>query len=296
MSDNFWKKSYTPVRFPKAPFTISPESKLMFFGSCFAEELATRYKSLDLPNSLSPFGTIYNPLSLAHCFDSLLNKKLSLEPFLQNGKWRHFDFHSSRSCSGDLSLDEAVKHYGDLIDEGHKELLSTDYIIITLGTAWAYRLRENKRVVNNCHRCDISVFERDNFQKWEEKLAQPKLEESLKFLKEINPSVQIILTVSPVRHLRNDARENSYSKAILRCLCEELSGNYDWMEYFPSYEIVMDELRDYRWYGEDLSHLSPRAVDYIMERFYKWAGGLELESFIDRRNKEIKRLNHRPLN
>jgi hypothetical protein len=300
MVDNFWDKSRTQVRFPHAPFTHTVHGHTGFFGSCFADELSRRYNELELSCFTSPFGIIYNPLSLGQGLTSLLDRSLSSQPFLQNSRWKHFAFHSSCALDGEnsedpIELKKAENHYSNLINNGTDKLESLDTLVITLGTAWAYRLKESGQVVNNCHRCDSRLFERDIYQKWVNKDEPGTLEYSINRLIQKKPTLNVILTVSPVRHLRDDARENSYSKALLRCLCEDLSNSCENIHYFPAYEILLDELRDYRWYKDDLCHPSPRAVDYIMHRFFEWGGDQNFLNELELRRKELKRRNHRPL-
>ena len=268
----------------------------MFFGSCFADELSSRYEELGLPCSTSPFGITYNPLTLAESLEGLIHNEMRGEPFHQQDLWRHFAFHSSRCFKGtEENQSEAIRHFSGLVDNGHKELMAADFLVITLGTAWVYKHIKSDSIVNNCHRCDNREFIRDCYTRFMDESDENPLGEALEHLKRRNPGLRVILTLSPIRHLRDDARENSYSKALLRCLCEELSRNRRWIEYFPAYEIVMDELRDYRWYAEDLSHLSREAAGYVLERFFNWVGNEELLSCIADREKILKRQKHRPL-
>ena len=296
MKKDFWDNSRTPVRFPRSSFELTSRHRVGFFGSCFASELEEKYRILGLNSTLSPFGISYNPLSLAESFTNLSDNTIGGTPFYQQGLWRHFSFHSSRCYKGEPSEGErAESHFRDLVARGHEEMGQTDFLVLTLGTAWVYRHLSSSRIVNNCHRCDNRDFERDSYLKWDNPSSGGSLGISLDRLKTYNDKLHVIITVSPVRHLRNDARENSYSKALLRCLCEDICRNRDWIEYFPAYEIVMDELRDYRWYGDDLCHPSPRAVHYILERFFEWIGGEELLSHIADRENTIRRENHRSL-
>ena len=296
MKKDFWDGSHTTARFPPSSFTLSPDDRVIFFGSCFSDELSSRYEELGLPCSASPFGIIYNPLTMAESFQSLIENKLKGEPFHQLGLWRHFAFHSSRCIkeSPDRQA-EADRHFTELVNRGHGEILNADCLILTLGTAWVYKHVKSEMIVNNCHRCDNREFVRLPYLRFLEKGRDNPLGEALEHLKTVNPGLRVIITLSPIRHLRDDVRENSYSKALLRCLCEEICRDRDWVEYFPAYEIVMDELRDYRWYAEDLTHLSRTAVNYILQRFFEWAGDEELLSSIAGREKKLKRKKHRPL-
>lgn len=268
----------------------------MFMGSCFAEELERRYARYRLPCAPSPFGLIYNPLSMGHSLGHLLTGTLEGEPFYHMDLWRHYAFHSSRCVKGrEDDPSTAQRHFQALLERGSRELGKTDYLILTLGTAWVYRLKENRLTVNNCHRRDNRLFERVLYSRIDGEEGTGTLGRSLDLWKEVNPGLKVILTLSPVRHLRDDGRENSLSKAILRCLCAELEENRDWIHYFPSYEIMMDELRDYRWYGDDMCHPSERAADYIISRFFSWCASDDLLNLLPEREKEFRRSQHRPL-
>lgn len=168
---------------------------------------------------------------------------------------------------------------------------SARLLVLTLGTAWAFRRKDTGRAVNNCHRRPGHLFNREllSLESMRESLIQELLA-----LQESYPKLDTVLTVSPVRYLSTDGRENSLSKARLICLAQELSLGNPRIHYFPSYEIVMDELRDYRWFRpEKLTHLTPQGISYIMERFITWAGSEDLQAWLPRAVQLRKRLNHR---
>jgi hypothetical protein len=293
-SKDFWKSSFTPVHFPRAEFSLSPHNTTSFWGSCFAQESGNFFYNLDLPTFTSPFGIIYNPLTMAYSLSMVIHNELRGNPFFHLNLWRHEGFHSSCCFRGDENrYDSAVNHFNKLINRGHGEILKTDTLVLTLGTAFVYQNVSTGNIVNNCHKLPQNMFSRKPFNQIDR--GESQLLGILRKLKKLNPSLNVILTVSPVRHLRDDARENSYSKALLRCLCHDLNANEDFIHYFPSYEIVMDELRDYRWYSKDLCHPTPMAVEYIMERFIQWCGTKELEQYIEEKKKERKHNSHRPL-
>ena len=292
MAADLWGKSYTPVRFPRADFFLEPKDRVMFWGSCFAKELLDRYERYGLPGKPSPYGLIYNPVSMADSLNMLLNHKLTSEPFHFQEMWRHYAFHTSRCFKGkEKDNTEAENHFLSLLEEGGRELGKANFLIITLGTAWVYIQEKDDLIVNNCHKRDNRLFKRNLYTRMEKDI--PSLANALDMWKEKNCGLQVILTVSPVRHLRDDARENSLSKAILRCLCEELISRREWISYFPAYEIMMDELRDYRWYRDDLSHPSEKAVDYIISRFFDWCGSEDLRNTVAREGKAFLRSQHR---
>jgi hypothetical protein len=292
MAADLWDKSYTPVRFPRADFSLEPDDPVIFWGSCFAEELLGRYERYGLPGISSPFGLIYNPASMLDSLNMMLTREMTSEPFYFQEMWRHYAFHSSRCFRGKQS-DEvtAENHFLSLLQKGARDMERSKFLIITLGTAWVYILEEIDLIVNNCHRRDNRLFRRELYTRIGGDSFS--LLQGLDNWKVKNDNLRVILTVSPVRHLRDDARGNSLSKAVLRCLCEELSGSREWISYFPSYEIMMDELRDYRWYREDLCHPSDKAVDYIISRFFDWCGSENLRKTVAREGKAFLRSQHR---
>ncbi|MBI9096985.1 MAG: GSCFA domain-containing protein [Spirochaetaceae bacterium] len=270
---------------------IKKEARNLFLGSCFAENLYNFYKKNYIDCLFSPFGNIYNPLTLASSLSRLCigTPLVREELFCHREMWRHFDF-DSRMISTDR--DEFLRIINNNLAEAHDYLKKCHYLFLTLGTSFVYRNRETEQVVNNCHKLRADNFTRENASINEMKKSMGYALESVK---NFNPEIQIIITLSPVRHLRDNAVENSLSKARLRCLIDELCAQSSNMWYFPAYEIQLDQLRDYRWYDRDLSHPSPIAIDYIMNRFIHGAADDNFISYLEDMEKLNGILSHRIL-
>ncbi|MBN1696388.1 MAG: GSCFA domain-containing protein [Spirochaetales bacterium] len=286
----FLKKSITPVAVAKPPFAIKPEQGIFFIGSCFSEYLSDYLVKHALRCCTSPFGNIYNPLSIASGLEMLCRRHVigDDEIFEHHGLFRHFAFHT-KVCMPDKQL--FLETINGRLEEARAFLENAGVIVLTLGTAYTYINRETGRVVNNCHKLSPALFERKRLDTTE---ITSRLGEALKTLKKAHPHLIVILTLSPVRHLRDRAEENSLSKAVLRCSIGKLAEFPDsW--YFPSYEILLDELRDYRYYADDLCHPSSSAADYIMSRFCESCFSEEARAFMEEMEKIKKAFNHRPL-
>lgn len=291
----FLQNSVTPVSVTPPERKISPGEGTVFMGSCFAEYLHRYYRRLLLPGYWSPFGNIYNPLSLAQCLelliedpDRIVSSIIEKNLFEHNGVWRHFAFHTKDCVS---QREDYLKIVANHLSQGHVQLKEAGTLVLTLGTAYVYRLRETGEVVNNCHTLPQKLFSRELVS-----ISQgaEKLEKALGALVKLNPGIKIVYTLSPVRHLRDKPEENSLSKARLRCMIEEVQGRVPgW--YFPAYEIVLDELRDYRWYAGDLCHPGPEAVEYVISRFVEAGFDDPGREFVDKIQPVLKGLAHKPL-
>ncbi|MDA3850786.1 MAG: GSCFA domain-containing protein [Spirochaetaceae bacterium] len=289
MTPSPWQQSYSPVLFPESGLQLKPQQKFLLAGSCFAQELSTYLKNHFMDRRFSPQGIAYNPLSLSEGLDLLVNPESlsSSGLILQDQRWKHYQFHGERYAENpDDFLVDAQRD----LEECIQWMGSSPLLVLTLGTSWVYRLKDSGALVNNCHRVPSDQFYREivNIRTMKNRLLQ-----SLENFKNRFPGLRVVLSVSPVRHLRDDPRQNSLSKARLICTAQELAEDKTWINYFPSYEIVMDELRDYRWYAQDLKHLAPQAVYYIMERFMDWAAHGELTTWLSKAKKMKARLNHR---
>lgn len=286
MSRDFHKNNISIVNFKSMPFELNVETRSFFIGSCFSSNLYSRFQELYLNSNISPFGNIYNPISLCNALDRVISNKSITEEecFINDGLYQHFDFYTKLG-KPDSGL--YVEYINNSISNAHKELLSADLLIITLGTSWVYEI--NGKVVNNCHRLPKETFKRRLLTIDE---ITSKLISVLKKLQKKNNKVNIVLTLSPVRHLRDSFEENSLSKAILRVAISNVLKSIKGI-YFPSYEIVMDELRDYRWFNDDLAHPTAKAVDYITGRFIESSASDEFISYLKRVEKVNSLINHK---
>jgi hypothetical protein len=279
------------VQISRAGFTIGHHSRIITAGSCFSDALGeelVRHKFPALPN---PFGTVYNPLSLHRQYVSDARNADPLESSMGQRDDVHFsfDYHSSFASLSRMETLHAIRHR---TSEVHAELRRCDYFFLTYGTAWVYAKNSDGRIVANCHKMPGSIFTRrlltvdeivDSFSKLHAHLLS------------LNPRLRVILTVSPVRHQRDGLENNSVSKAVLRLACYRITAGFAGTDYFPAYEIVMDELRDYRYYAGDLLHPSPEAEQYIWEKFqdrYFDNGTRNLAAQI---SELLRMIGHRPL-
>ena len=279
----------TPINIPPFDFRIDYSTRGLLVGSCFADSIGARMKTLKLPVAVNPFGVLFNPLSVAGCLETLEARRTYTHDELETDgeRWYSFDFHSSLAGA---SADEALANMNAAVRTGAEALATADYLIITLGTAWVYALREGERTVANCHKVPASRFTRRRLSAGEiaERLAP--------LLTRLAATRHVILTVSPVRHLRDGLAENQLSKATLRVAADELARLSDRIVYFPAYEALMDDLRDYRFYAPDMVHPSAVAVDYIWELFRNAALSDEAIAATAEVAKIIAAAAHRPLN
>ncbi len=253
----------TKVEIPDFGFKINHSQSCIFTGSCFAENVGSKLKDAKFKSLVNPTGIHYNPLSVADSVKMAL-AGIQIKPadlFFENGIWNHFNFHSRFSG---LTEKEACSKMNLAIQDFAHELKTASHLFVTFGTSFIYELAETGKTVTNCHKIPANKFNRrfvkteETIDVWQNLLAQ---------LKAINPRLNIIFTVSPVRHLKDGAISNQQSKAALLLAVKELTENNTNVFYFPAYEILMDELRNYRFYADDMLHPSEMAIKYIWEKF-----------------------------
>ena len=276
---------------PDSPFPITHQSKILSMGSCFAQVIGQKMLDNKLDVLVNPFGTIFHPKILSQ----LLTHALFQDPLDElgilerEGLYFHYSAHSDLVGKSKEDLNQIWK---EKIEETHRYLSSGSHLILTFGTAWIYE-HETFGSVANCHKQPQRIFEK-RLSNLEELISD--LDVTLGNLSRVFPSLKIILTVSPVRHTKDGIPENQLSKSLLRVLCHELEKRFPNVAYFPAYEILMDELRDYRFYKSDLIHPSEEAENYIWE---KWKKSFFSEK-TQEKVKEIEMINlglaHRPLN
>lgn len=228
-------------------------------GSCFAEHIGRKLEDRRFRARTNPFGILYNPVSMARGLDRLREGRpyQAGELFRHGGLWHSWDHHGRFSHP---ERDDALQSINRALQAGHRLLLQKPWLLLTLGTAWVYRLKDSGRIVANNHKLPASAFEK--------RLLNPQdvaaaLDDALAHL----PDARVILTVSPVRHLRDGLVNNQHSKATLLLAAHELCRRLERVHYFPAYELVLDELRDYRFFEADMIHPNAQAVDYVWERF-----------------------------
>ncbi|MDR1171758.1 MAG: GSCFA domain-containing protein [Bacteroidales bacterium] len=253
----------TIVKCIASPDKIGYGTPLLILGSCFAENLGLRLQQLKFDVVLNPFGIVYHPAPAAHNLERIIagNPYTTDELQHHNELWCSFDHHG-RFSHPDVS--ECLRQINAELSRAHDALARSEWLFVTFGTAWAYRLKSSSRIVANCHKFPASDFKRIRFDVDE---ICAIWEETIDSLRQLNPAVKIVFTVSPIRHLRDGAHENQLSKSTLLLAVDRLNHELADTGYFPAYEIVLDELRDYRFYNEDMTHPNDTAINYIWQRF-----------------------------
>lgn len=280
----------THVPLPEYPFRITYQDHLLSLGSCFAEHIGQRLADHHFYSLLNPYGILYNPASIAQGLQRLLQDA----PFQQSGLfehqglWHSFFHHGAFSHPG---REEALAKINAAYRRAQGFLLTANRMVVTLGTARVFVYRSSGEVVANCHKMPGTAFERKRLSPRDVIAA---LEPVLYELKNRQPELEIIFTVSPVRHIRDGLMENQRSKATLLLAAAELCEQLPFAHYFPSYEIMMDELRDYRYYAPDMIHPSEVAVGLIWERFAQAFFDEDTRLLLQRIAKVIAASRHRP--
>lgn len=286
-------KFQTIVEVPNIKWETGYSKKNIFLGSCFTENIGTQMSDLNYDVDINPFGILYNPVSVANGVRILLEKKDFKDADLiqNNGLWHSF-FHHGRFS--DVDKKKVLDKINCGINFSSDYLKTTDYLFITFGTAWVYKFNNTGETVSNCHKFPNKQFERVRLSVAEIVDNYCHLVDEIK---NINPGVKIIFTLSPIRHWKDGATENQRSKATLLLAIDQIIKNRkDSCNYFPSYEIVMDELRDYRFYAEDMLHISDVAINHIWGKFEATIISEESRT-ISKKIKKIKAaVNHRPFN
>jgi len=253
----------TEVHIGPSENRISHESGILFMGSCFTENIGAKMLELRFRVDLNPFGINYNPSSLSRNIWALLNGKLYDRKELHeaNGRWFSFDHHSRFS---DADPETCLERINERIQSSKDRLSGTNFLLLTWGTAWVYVLKETATVVSNCHKLPSDKFSRHLLTVNQVVDTYTKL---FAGLRSKLPELRIILTVSPVRHWKDGPVLNSVSKSTLLLAAHQLTEMFSYCEYFPAYEMAMDDLRDYRFYSDDLVHPNQQMIQYIWEKF-----------------------------
>jgi hypothetical protein len=282
----------TPVSVPMSDKKINYNSKIMLMGSCFSEYMGQHLETAKFKLDNNPFGIVYNPLSVKYQLENLMECKeySSNDLILNEGVWKSFDHHSKVS---DPDKNSCLKKINDRISASHQFLKSADFLFLTFGTAYVYYLKSTGQVVSNCHKIPAREFDRKRATVQDIVL---EYEPVIKKLLEYKPGLSIVFTVSPIRHWKDGAHENQLSKSILLLAIDEICKKYHQTFYFPSYEIVMDELRDYRFYAEDMLHPNSQAVNYIWGRFKECFIASDTILLMKEVEKVVQASKHRPFN
>ncbi|MFO7869260.1 MAG: GSCFA domain-containing protein [Bacteroidales bacterium] len=257
-------KFRTEIAIPESSWKIDHSTKGIAIGSCFTDYIGNMLHTAKFPISVNPFGTVYNPASIANSFELLYGSTQidKSDVILNAGLWTSFYLHSSFSAE---SPEKVLANSASRIAETQK-LQPIDYALITLGTAWVYVYKKSGKIVSNCHKFPAGEFTRKRLSVAE---TETSLTEIIRTIRTESPECRIIFTISPIRHWKDGAHENQVSKSTLFLAIDTILSEEKNIHYFPAYEILMDELRDYRFYAEDMLHPNATAVQYIQEQFCK---------------------------
>lgn len=250
----------TDISIDQNPEKIYYNSKILLMGSGFSNHMSNYFNRYKFDISSNPYGKIYNPLSIFNLIDISVQHKGINEAYIteSEGKWNHFDFHFKKEAE---SRDKLIHNLKSAIQETHNYLKQTDFLIITFGSAFVYRHNDFKHVVANCHKNPTTSFDKV--------LLDPKdiVEAFRKVYHSLNQVGNIVLVVSPVMHTGDSITLNEVSKSVLRLACHHIMNEFPYVKYFPAYELLRSDLRDYRFYQKDLIHPNEQAMDYIFNKF-----------------------------
>lgn len=284
--DNF----RTPVTIPESALKIGYETPGMLIGSCFSDYIGKTMLQYKWPVLLNPFGTLFNPLSIAGAIERLASGNPVTYDDLRfhNGLWFSFSHYTGYSHPDREVCLSTMNHS---VTEASEWLKKCRVLIITFGTAWCYEVKETGQIAANCHKLPASTFNRI--------FAEPDIiincyESLIRMLLHLNPDLQILFTVSPVRHWKDGAVNNQLSKSVLHWSIHEIMKLFPKTEYFPSYEIFMDELRDYRFYAPDMLHPSEQGTQYVWERFCDTYTDTGTRKVMVEMDAVLKAVHHRP--
>lgn len=284
----------TPIELPRPSFTLQPSDSIVLLGSCFAAHIGERLARA-LPAErvcLNPTGVLYNPLSITRTISMLLKEGKSIEEYLfqgRDGLWRNWLFSGIAATE---NPDDCLRLTREALQRGAQMLRQAKLCVVTWGTNVYYRLKDTPVIVANCHKEPAECFTEghdsiDNIVL----MWHPFIET----VRRLNPSLHWVFTVSPYRYAKYGFHRSNLSKAVLLLAAERVCAAHDNCHYFPAYEILLDELRDYRFYEPDMLHPSGQAVDYIWERFKDWCFSDRLREFAADHEKLVRARSHRPL-
>lgn len=283
----------TPVPVKSQEPKIDHNSRIFLVGSCFVENIGDKLDYFKLPSNRNPFGILYHPAAI----EKFLRKAdegytyTHQDIFIHNERWHCFDAHSSLS---DPNKDQLLRNLNDNLEKTENYLKEASHVVITLGTSWGYKTSITKEPVANCHKLPQKNFSKENSGVEE---LQDLLRSMISSIQNINSEAVVIFTISPVRHIKDGIVENQLSKAqLITAVHNVISESPEKKFYFPAYEIMMDELRDYRFYAEDMLHPNATAIQFIWSKFI--SSWLSPEAIITLEQVEEiqKGLAHKPFN
>jgi len=270
--------------FSSLPVRIDHPGNIVSLGSCFADEMGHKLVENKFDCLVNPFGTLFNPMSLAQMLSGQIDQEAVTE---HQQVFYHWQAHGDISAT---SREDLLATLNETMAKTSEKLKKADWLLLTLGSAFAYRLKEEGRIVANCHKKPQSLFDKTLLQIDE---MYDALLTAIQQIRDHNPELQVLMSVSPVRHYRDGIIENNRSKARLLEVVHRLSGK-DGIHYFPAYEILIDELRDYRFYARNRVHPSAEAVDYVWENFCSHVLSDEAKSFLASWQPILQAVRHQP--
>jgi hypothetical protein len=282
----------TEINFPKQTILVTHQHLLFFIGSCFTENIGNRLTQLKYNAEINPFGIMYNPISIADSLDRIFEKKAftTNDFFYHDHLWQSEMLHSKWA---DYDIENLLNRVNNSILRTSDLMKSSSLLFVTFGTAWVYENRNTGKIVANCHKLPAKLF-------WKRLLSAKEVVDRfsglLRKLLSETQNLQVVFTLSPVRHLTDGMIENARSKAILLSAIHELCELFTSASYFPAYEVMIDDLRDYRFYEQDMIHPNNAAIDYIFELFKKSYFSTDEQKLNETIEKIVKSLNHRPFN
>lgn len=265
-------------------------SRVMLLGSCFAENMGVKFDYFKFQATTNPFGIIFNPVSIQQLVSRVVNQHFFTEEdiFFQHDSWHCFEVHSELShCDATVFL----ARLNQILVAVYQEMMSMTHCIVTLGTSWVYRWNETQKIVANCHKMPQKNFEKVLLPV---SVIQESLHQIVTMIQKVNSNANFVFTISPVRHLKDGFVENTLSKSHLITALHALMPMMNRASYFPSYELMMDELRDYRFYDRDMLHLNSTAIDFIWDRFMTSFTTKETQVWMQEIDAIQKALLHRP--
>lgn len=281
----------TELNIPRSDIRIAVSDRILTIGSCFADAMANRMAAFKLDTINNPAGILYSPTAIHRFLDlAVFNAGPSEQGYIDGEIVYHYDFHSALSSTSRGGLGEQL---WSAISKSHEALKCAGWLVVTYGTAWEYRRRDNGESVANCHKQPGTLFSRHLLSAEEIVTSFHKVVTNLR---QVNPALKVILTISPVRHIKDTFEGNSVSKSMLRVACDRIITAHHNVFYFPAYEIMMDDLRDYRFYEPDMIHPSEVAEDYIWQKFSSSWFDDDLLAFIRSWKSIQQALQHRPFN
>lgn len=283
----------TQIPIPPNLNPIDYNSKIVSLGSCFAVNMAEKFEYYKFQNSVNPFGIIFNPVSIEKLIYRIVNQVFFTEKdiFFHNERWHCFEVHSDLS---NANKEEFLENLNVILKRSLIQLFQASHVIITFGTSWVYRNFESNTIVANCHKLPQNQFQKEILSV---ETIGNSIKNTIDLIQKINPDCNFIFTVSPVRHLKDGFVENQRSKShLITAIHDAIKPQLPAVNYFPSYEIMMDELRDYRFYAEDMLHPSAVAIDYIWSKFKESTIAESDFPVMEQVDSIQKSLSHKPFN